>query len=120
MLLFFDSEIEENFQNFTFDKSESRHISKVLRKNVGSQITITNGKGLEWKGEITSILNQKVEAKKITSLKHSNKKKHIHLSGAESNNVFAEPKYGICPGVPLNGAEIFIDAGAFPALPGFK
>ena len=72
MLLFFDSDIEANFQNFTFGKSESRHISKVLRKNVGSQITITNGKGLEWKGEITSILNQKVEAKKITSLKHFN------------------------------------------------
>ena len=86
MLLFFDSDIEANFQNFTFDKSESRHISKVLRKNVGSQITITNGKGLEWKGEITSILNQKVEAKKITSLKHSNKKKHIHLAVAPTKS----------------------------------
>ena len=43
MLLFFDSDIEENFQNFTFDKSESRHIAKVLRKNIGTQITITNG-----------------------------------------------------------------------------
>lgn len=86
MLLFFDSDIEANFQNFTFDKSESRHISKVLRKNVGSQITITNGKGLEWKGEITSILNQKVEAKKITSLTHSNKKKHIHLAVAPTKS----------------------------------
>ena len=86
MLLFFDSDIEANFQNFTFDKSESRHISKVLRKNVGSQITITNGKGLEWKGEITSILNQKVEAKKITSLMHSNKKKHIHLAVAPTKS----------------------------------
>ena len=46
MLLFFDSDIEENFENFTFDKSESRHIAKVLRKNIGSQITITNGKVL--------------------------------------------------------------------------
>ena len=86
MLLFFDSDIEANFQNFTFDKSESRHISKVLRKNVGSQITITNGKGLEWKGEITSILNQKVEAKKITSLQYSNKKKHIHLAVAPTKS----------------------------------
>ena len=86
MLLFFDSDIEANFQNFTFDKSESRHISKVLRKNVGSQITITNGKGLEWKGEITSILNQKVEAKKISSLQHSNKKKHIHLAVAPTKS----------------------------------
>ena len=86
MLLFFDSDIEENFQNFTFDKSESRHISKVLRKNVGSQITITNGKGLEWKGEIISILNQKVVVKKITSFKHSYKKKHVHLAIAPTKS----------------------------------
>lgn len=86
MLLFFDSDIEENFQNFTFDKSESRHIAKVLRKNIGTQITITNGKGLEWKGEITSILNQKVVARKITSLKHSYKKKHVHLAIAPTKS----------------------------------
>lgn len=41
---------------------------------------------MEWKGEITSILNQRVEAKKITSLKHSNKKKHIHLAVAPTKS----------------------------------
>ena len=80
MLLFFDFDIGENFQDFTFDKSESRHIAKVLRKNIGTEITITNGKGLEWNGVITSILNQKVIARKISSLKHSYKKKHVHLA----------------------------------------
>lgn len=45
MQLFYNAEITEKHQNFTFDKTESRHIVKVLRKSEGDTVFITNGKG---------------------------------------------------------------------------
>lgn len=45
MQLFYNATIDTNTKAFTFDKSESRHIIKVLRKSEGDQLSITNGKG---------------------------------------------------------------------------
>ncbi len=46
MQLFFNASIDANTKEFTFDKSESKHIIKVLRKSEGDQLSITNGKGV--------------------------------------------------------------------------
>ena len=53
MQLFFNSNISEKDTNFNFDKDESRHIVKVLRKNVGDTLHITNGKGWLFEAELT-------------------------------------------------------------------
>ena len=45
MQLFYNSEITKTSQQFTFDKTESRHIIRVLRKKEGDEIFITNGLG---------------------------------------------------------------------------
>lgn len=45
MQLFFDPNITQGDAVFVFDKDESRHIVKVLRKKEGDIIHITNGKG---------------------------------------------------------------------------
>lgn len=45
MQLFFNLDIAENDTSFSFNKDESRHIVKVLRKQVGDELYITNGKG---------------------------------------------------------------------------
>jgi len=45
MQLFYNSEITKTNQHFTFDKTESRHIVRVLRKKEGDEIFITNGLG---------------------------------------------------------------------------
>lgn len=45
MQLFFNKTIQENDRNFTFDKQESKHIVRVLRKTEGDILTITNGLG---------------------------------------------------------------------------
>ena len=45
MQLFYNASIDKNTKAFTFDKSESKHIIKVLRKSEGDQLSITNGKG---------------------------------------------------------------------------
>jgi len=45
MQLFYNSIINKDTKEITFDKVESKHIIKVLRKKEGDQIFITNGKG---------------------------------------------------------------------------
>ena len=45
MQLFYNSELKSTDKNFCFDKKESRHINKVLRKKIGDIIFVTNGFG---------------------------------------------------------------------------
>lgn len=44
MQLFYNPDINTETKTFSFDKEESRHIIKVLRKNTGDVLAITNGK----------------------------------------------------------------------------
>ncbi len=44
MQLFYNPEINTETKTFSFDKEESRHIVRVLRKNAGDALAITNGK----------------------------------------------------------------------------
>ena len=50
MLLFFAPEIASNFQ---LPESESQHCIRVLRKQIGDEIDITDGKGHFFKAQIT-------------------------------------------------------------------
>ena len=45
MQLFFDPSISETSEHISFNKDESRHIVKVLRKKEGDTLYITNGSG---------------------------------------------------------------------------
>lgn len=45
MQLFYNPEITSESRQIVFDKEESRHISKVLRKSTGDILHITNGEG---------------------------------------------------------------------------
>jgi len=45
MQLFYNQHISQNTQEFSFSKEESKHITKVLRKQKGDTLYITNGKG---------------------------------------------------------------------------
>lgn len=45
MQLFYAPDIDNETNEFVFDKEESKHIVKVLRKSEGSILHITNGKG---------------------------------------------------------------------------
>lgn len=53
MQLFYNPTISEETTKISFSKDESRHIVKVLRKTVGDQLQITNGKGWLFNAEIT-------------------------------------------------------------------
>lgn len=52
MQLFYNPDILENTIQFTFNKEESRHIVKVLRKSIGDTLHITNGKGWLFNAEV--------------------------------------------------------------------
>jgi 16S rRNA (uracil1498-N3)-methyltransferase len=45
MQLFYNSDIKQGITSFFFDKEESKHIVKVLRKKEGDKVFITNGLG---------------------------------------------------------------------------
>jgi 16S rRNA (uracil1498-N3)-methyltransferase len=57
-----------------------------LRKKIGDKITITNGNGLEWQGELINISSSSTIAKKIKSLQHTQPIKLIHLAIALTKN----------------------------------
>ena len=53
MQLFYSPEIDEKTTQFTFTKEESKHIVKVLRKNMGDTVFITNGLGWLFTAEVS-------------------------------------------------------------------
>ncbi len=53
MQLFYDPSLEPGSKEVVLAKEESNHILRVLRKKVGDEILITNGKGYMFTGEIT-------------------------------------------------------------------
>ena len=69
MQQFYLSSLSKNDTEIHFDKNESKHISRVLRKKVGDSITITNGIGYRFSATLsnvnhktcTAIINQCVE-----------------------------------------------------------
>lgn len=66
MQLFYNPDIQPGATAFTFDKEESRHIVKVLRKKESDTIQITNGAGYLFTSEVTFASEKKCEVK-ITS-----------------------------------------------------
>ena len=59
MQLFFNPDLSDKTTNFTFDKEESRHIIRVLRKKVGDDLQITNGKGFLFFARIANANDKK-------------------------------------------------------------
>ncbi|UGU16925.1 16S rRNA (uracil(1498)-N(3))-methyltransferase [Sinomicrobium kalidii] len=53
MNLFYNPDISVEDTRFSFDRDESRHIVKVLRKKEGDHIHLTNGNGRIFEAEIT-------------------------------------------------------------------
>jgi 16S rRNA (uracil1498-N3)-methyltransferase len=82
MQLFYNPNISENDTSFNFDKEESRHIVKVLRKNTGDVLHITNGKGWLFEGKLI-LANIKNCSVNITSKALKEKRSYnLHLAVA--------------------------------------
>ncbi|MEK9614141.1 MAG: 16S rRNA (uracil(1498)-N(3))-methyltransferase, partial [Flavobacteriaceae bacterium] len=86
MTLFFDKSISETTEQFFFNKEESKHLAKVIRKKVGDSITVTNGNGLEWIGKLSVVSTLKSVAERKQTHLHLPKATQIHLAIAPTKN----------------------------------
>jgi 16S rRNA (uracil1498-N3)-methyltransferase len=86
MELFYKENLVKKDESIIFDAEESRHLSKVLRKKVGEMISVTNGKGLEWHGQIVSADVRKAAAKKTDVILHQNQLIPLHIAIAPTKS----------------------------------
>jgi 16S rRNA (uracil1498-N3)-methyltransferase len=82
MQLFYNPTIDENTESFSFDKEESRHIIKVLRKKDSDILFVTNGLGYLFETKITLASDNKCTVEIISFKKEAPKKYHLHLAVA--------------------------------------
>lgn len=82
MQLFYNPEISEDAETFFFDREESKHIIKVLRRKEGDNLFVTNGLGFLFKTEIILASDSKCQVKIVSSEKGEALKYHLHLAVA--------------------------------------
>jgi 16S rRNA (uracil1498-N3)-methyltransferase len=87
MQLFYNSEISLETKQITFDKIESKHIVRVLRKTEGDILKITNGKGFLFDVEINFANDKRCSAMIINA---EEKQKpwnyYLHIAIAPTKN----------------------------------
>jgi len=88
MQLFYNSDIKQGATTFFFDKEESKHIVKVLRKKESDIVFITNGLGYLFESEIITASEKKCEIKitKETFHEPTNFKTHIAVAPTKMND----------------------------------
>ncbi|GIZ07632.1 16S rRNA (uracil(1498)-N(3))-methyltransferase [Flavobacterium sp. UMI-01] len=82
MQLFYNPELTTTTESFSFDKEESRHIIKVLRKKDGAILHVTNGLGLLFETKIVLASDTKCTVEILSFSKASPPKFHLHLAVA--------------------------------------
>ncbi|MDG2194130.1 MAG: 16S rRNA (uracil(1498)-N(3))-methyltransferase [Polaribacter sp.] len=87
MQLFYNPDISEKDTQFTFDKTESRHIVKSLRKKEGDILYITNGKGVLFTVKIVVANDKRCLAALISTEQQPNTRNYyIHIVIAPTKN----------------------------------
>ena len=89
MQLFYNSEITTQTTQITFDKIESKHIVRVLRKQVNDILKITNGKGFLFDVKIIIASDKKCLAEVVhfeETLKPWNYYLHIAIAPTKNND----------------------------------
>lgn len=90
MQLFYNPTINETTESFTFDREESKHIIKVLRKKDGDILFVTNGLGYLFKTEITLASDSKCTVQMVSFEKSapSNFKLHLAVAPTKMNDRY--------------------------------
>ena len=87
MQLFYDPTLDVNSKSCVFGREESRHIIRVLRKKVGDQLSITNGKGTIFTGQISEPSLQACQVE-ITEYEKVIEPMHtLHLAVAPTKSI---------------------------------
>ena len=82
MQLFYNPSISEDTIDFTFDKEESKHIVKVLRKKDGDILFVTNGLGFLFTTKIVLAIESKCTVAIVSFEKYNKLPFHLHLAVA--------------------------------------
>jgi len=85
--LFYNNLLDKNSKEILFDKIESKHIVRVLRKKENDILDITNGNGLLFKAKIT-LANDKRCVAEIIQVKEKDKlwDYYLHIAIAPTKN----------------------------------
>jgi 16S rRNA (uracil1498-N3)-methyltransferase len=86
MNLFLEPNCKEDF--FELNQEEAKHLTKVLRKNIGDKVLVTNGKGQFYHCEIFSIAS-KTCILKVNKVEQSEKLRdyYLHLVVVPTKNI---------------------------------
>ena len=79
MQLFYNPNINNTETSFVFDKEESKHIIKVLRKKESDILFVTNGLGFLFKTEIALASDSKCTVNILSFEKQDEPKFNLHL-----------------------------------------
>lgn len=82
MQLFYNPDLDAASESFSFDREESKHIIKVLRKKDSDILYVTNGKGDLFKTEITFASDNKCTVKVVSHQMVSAPNVRLHLAVA--------------------------------------
>ncbi|MCG2611556.1 16S rRNA (uracil(1498)-N(3))-methyltransferase [Flavobacterium sp. SM15] len=90
MQLFYNPDINSSIKEFSFDKEESKHIVKVLRKKEGGILHVTNGLGNLFHTEIILASDKKctVKINQIDSQKETDFYLHLAVAPTKMNDRF--------------------------------
>jgi len=79
MQQFYIPTLTKEVKEIHFDKIESKHLSKVLRKKIGDGITIVNGVGYKFEAKLTSVHDKQCTAVVDQCEKIATDPYHLHL-----------------------------------------
>tara|TARA_B100000768_G_C11274243_1_gene375008 strand:- start:1205 stop:1894 length:690 start_codon:yes stop_codon:yes gene_type:complete len=82
----FYSKFNANNKLITINETDSKHITRSFRKNIGDQIRITNGKGLLCEAEILEK-GKNIKVKVVSSILHEPDKLSIHVAISPLKNI---------------------------------
>ncbi|MBT8323605.1 MAG: 16S rRNA (uracil(1498)-N(3))-methyltransferase [Eudoraea sp.] len=87
MQLFYSANLDQSVSQFVFPEEESRHIVKVLRKQEGDKLQITNGKGYLFTAEILAADPKSCKAAIVKTTKKHQKMYRLHMVVAPTKNM---------------------------------
>lgn len=90
MELFYQPHFTKQDKQLHFDATESKHLSKVLRKKTGDTLQITNGKGLRAAGTIVEMATKSitVQLNEVEEIPPLNYRLHIGIAPTKNINRF--------------------------------
>jgi len=87
MASFFAPEIDFYTKNYTLSEEESKHVIRVLRKKIGDELELVNGKGVQLIARISDVNPKKCCVEITNAVLHPKAEHQIHIAVAPTKNM---------------------------------